>query len=144
MQACLRLAAGRVRDVPVRGVPGVTPLESLRTAQSRAADLMVCSTTGRKPRGTLPPTIERVPWANPSPAGAATYYVGQNHPAAVVIHRMQGHLGTAIEWARAGHFGASWRWTVGLDGRILQHMAATDGGYHAGIPSTAPRPTWPL
>lgn len=32
MQARLRLAAGRVRDVPVRGVPGVTPLESLRIA----------------------------------------------------------------------------------------------------------------
>lgn len=30
------------------------------------------------------PTIEQVPWANPSPAGAATFYVGQNHPAAVL------------------------------------------------------------
>ena len=90
------------------------------------------------------PEIEQVPWKYVSPAGEATYFKGENRPTAVVLHRMQGWATTAHQWALSGHYGASWHYTVGLDGTILQHLGHTHGGYHAGIPDTAPDPTWPL
>lgn len=86
------------------------------------------------------PTIEQVPWAY----GGGAYYRGQNNPIAVVLHRQQGYATTARQWARAGHSTASWHYTVALDGSIMQHLAHSDGGYHAGIASTSPSPTWPL
>ncbi len=88
-------------------------------------------------------TIEWAPWKLDSQSGP-TYYVGLNKPAAVVLHRQQGWISTARRWAAEGHYGASWHYTVGLDGTILQHLGHTHGGYHAGIPDTAKAPTWPL
>ena len=70
-----------------------------------------------------------------------TYYKGLNAPKAVVLHRMQGHWQTAIQWAAEGHYGASWHFTVGLNGDVAQHLDFLDGGYHAGIANS---PTWPL
>lgn len=88
--------------------------------------------------------IEWVPWAFEGPGGQDTYYKGINKPAAVVLHRMQGHYSTARAWALSGHYGASWHYSIDHNGDIMQHLEFTDGGYHAGIPSTAPYPTWPL
>lgn len=87
---------------------------------------------------------EWVPWAYLSPEGAATFYKGQNKPEAVVLHIAQGYASTARSWALEGHFGASWHFTVCKDGTVLQHLDFHDGGYHAGIPVTAPTPRWNL
>lgn len=83
------------------------------------------------------------PWKHESEAGP-TYYRGENRPVAVVIHIMQGYHGTALEWARTGHYGASWHFTVARDGRRWQHLELADGGYHAGIGASNPAPTWRL
>lgn len=90
------------------------------------------------------PTIENVPWRYSSPSHEVAFYKGQNEPVAVVLHRMQGYATTARRWAADGHYGASWHYTVGLDGSIMQHLSHEDGGYHAGILDTEPSPTWPL
>jgi len=82
-----------------------------------------------------------LPWTYWSPDGQPTYYKGTNRPAAVVIHRMQGHWQTAVQWAAEGHYGASWTYTVAFDGRVAQHLEHEDGGYHAGI---VQRPSWAL
>lgn len=87
------------------------------------------------------PGAKWFPWRYDSPSGA-TYYRGENRPAAVVLHVMAGHARTALEWAKGGHFGASWHYTVARDGSVYQHLEHADGGYHAGIPGDAPRPTW--
>ncbi len=79
------------------------------------------------------PFAEWAPWKYVSPNGQPTYYRDLNRPVAAVLHIMQGHLSTAREWARDGHFGASWHYSVGRDGTILQHLEHRDGGYHAGI-----------
>lgn len=87
------------------------------------------------------PAAEQVPWGyGPLP----TYYRAMNAPTAVVLHRQQGWASTARQWANDGHFGASWHFTVALGGHVMQHLRFTDGGYHAGIGSSAPAPTWPL
>lgn len=87
------------------------------------------------------PTIEQVPWVY----GGGSYYRGQNNPVAVVLHRQQGYATTARQWANNGYTGASWHYTVGLDGSIMKHLAHTDGGFHAGInQEETGRPTWPL
>jgi N-acetyl-anhydromuramyl-L-alanine amidase AmpD len=90
------------------------------------------------------PNARWVPWQYLSPQGQATYYKGQNRPNAVVLHVMQGYATTAARWAATGYFGASWHFTVDRDGGVMQHLELNDGGYHAGIPSTAPTPTWEL
>lgn len=88
------------------------------------------------------PAAEWVPWKwNPA---APAFYKGLNEPVAVVLHRMQGHKSTARMWAQQGYTGASWHFTVGLDGSVMQHLEFEDGGYHAGIPGSAPVPVWPL
>jgi len=73
-----------------------------------------------------------------------TYYKGTNQPAAIIIHVMQGWANTAKEWAREGHYGASWHFTVARDGKVCQHLGFADGGYHAGISATKPAPSWKL
>lgn len=83
------------------------------------------------------------PWRYESEAGP-TYFRGMCKPIAVVMHIMQGYSGTAVEWAKAGHYGASWHFTVARDGRVWQHLNLDDGGYHAGIGAGAPTPTWRL
>lgn len=87
------------------------------------------------------PAAAQAPWKYASESGP-TYYAGQCKPTAIVVHVMQGYSGTAVEWAKAGHYGASWHFTVARDGRVWQHLALTDGGYHAGIGASAPNPTW--
>lgn len=93
---------------------------------------------------TIYPKAEWVPWKYDSPEGP-TYFSGVNVPIAVVLHVMQGYASTARGWANAGHYGASWHFTVSRDGSVMQHLDFKDGGYHAGIASPpAPTPTWQL
>ena len=89
------------------------------------------------------PNAEWVPWKYNSEYGP-TYYKGTNKPEAVVLHVMQGYLRTARTWAAQGHYGASWHFSVGVDGTVLQHLEFEDGGYHAGISVNSKKPTWPL
>lgn len=89
------------------------------------------------------PEAEWVPWAYNTGDGPA-YFRGLNQPIAAVLHIAQGYSSTARQWAITGHYGASWHYTVCRDGRVLQHLLHSDGGYHAGIPATAPTPTWSL
>lgn len=89
------------------------------------------------------PEAEQVPWAHNTGDGP-TYFYGINQPGAVVLHVMEGYKSTARQWAISGHYGASWHYTVGRDGSVMQHLRHEDGGYHAGIPTTAPAPTWAL
>lgn len=90
------------------------------------------------------PQAEWVPWKYESSQGP-TYFRGINKPVAVVLHVAQGYASTARAWAAQGHYGASWHYTVGRDGSVMQHLEHTDGGYHAGIASPpAPTPTWAL
>jgi hypothetical protein len=89
------------------------------------------------------PNAEWVPWKYNSEYGP-TYYKGTNKPEAVVLHVMQGYLRTARTWAAQGHYGASWHFSIGVDGTVLQHLEFEDGGYHAGISVNSKKPTWPL
>lgn len=77
---------------------------------------------------------EWVPWQ----FGGGAYYRGTNRPIAVVLHVMQGWKGTARQWAVSGYDGASWHFTVGLDGSVMQHLDFEDGGYHAGLSQFRP------
>ncbi|MEO9254924.1 MAG: peptidoglycan recognition family protein [Tepidiformaceae bacterium] len=90
------------------------------------------------------PAAEQVPWKLDSPDGQQCYWPGINAPTAVVLHVMQGYATTAREWANDGHYGASWHFTIGRDGSVMQHLGIGDSGYHAGILPGAPKPTWPL
>jgi len=92
----------------------------------------------------LYPNAEWVPWKYVSPAGQLTYYKGSNRPIAAVLHIAQGWASTARQRAKEGHFGASWHFTVGLDGKVMQHLDFDDGGYHAGIGPGSPVPAWSL
>lgn len=87
------------------------------------------------------PDAEWVPWKYNSASGP-TYFSGSNDPAAVVLHIMQGYARTARQWALEGHYGASWHFTVGRDGHVMQHLEFADGGYQAGIPAGSSTPTW--
>lgn len=92
------------------------------------------------------PNAEWVPWAYQGDGGP-TYYKAGCKPAAVVLHIMQGYMSTARQWAITGHYGASWHFSVGRDGSVMQHLEFADGGYHAGITDAAAAanpPTWPL
>ncbi len=90
------------------------------------------------------PDAEQVPWLYNN-GGQAPYFRGSNRPVAVVLHVMEGWANTARQWALSGHYGASWHYTVCLDGSVMQHLRHEDGGYHAGIASPpAPEPTWTL
>lgn len=90
------------------------------------------------------PLANWAPWKYLSPSGQATYFQGQCKPEAVVLHIMAGYATTAVEWAAAGHYGASWTYTVARDGTVFQHLDHEDGGYQAGIPASNPRPSWKL
>ena len=89
------------------------------------------------------PGAEWVPWRYTSPQGQ-TYWAGVCKPSAVVLHIMAGYATTARQWAGEAHYGASWHFTVAQDGTVMQHLELDDAGYQAGIPSTAPTPTWRL
>lgn len=95
--------------------------------------------TGRYPKAIW------APWKLRGPSGPPNYFQGINQPEAAVLHIMAGYAHTAVEWAAAGHYGASWHYTVARSGDVWQHLEHSDGGYHAGIQSPpAPRPTWSL
>lgn len=88
------------------------------------------------------PAATPAPWQYENPTGP-TYYRGMCKADAIVVHIMQGYSGTAVEWAKGGHYGASWHFTVARDGRVWQHLGLDDGGYHAGIGANK-KPTWKL
>jgi hypothetical protein len=92
------------------------------------------------------PGAEWVPWHEnaPPPDGRITYWRGRCQPIAVVLHIMAGYASTAREWALGGHFGASWHFTIGRDGSVMQHLEINDAGYQAGIPAGGPHPVWTL
>lgn len=90
--------------------------------------------------------IRQIPWLYDGGHGATYYYDG-NSPVAIVLHKMQGWVTTAIGWAVSGYAGASWHFSIRLDGVIYQHLEYRHGGYHAGISDNQARtypPTWPL
>lgn len=70
---------------------------------------------------------------------------GPIEPRGVMSHIMQGYQSTMIAWARqrpmrttrSAHF------TVGRDGRIVQHVSIRRQAWHAGRLDSTP-PTWPL
>jgi len=91
--------------------------------------------------------IRQVPWKATSALGEPCYYANQNVPIAIVLHKMQGWVTTAIGWAVSGAYGKSWHFSIRLDGVIYQHLDYGDGGYHAGITDSQGRthpPTWKL
>jgi len=93
------------------------------------------------------PHAEWVPWKPGSADGHPTFYAGQNRPAAVVLHVMQGYQRVARQWAESGMYPKSWHYSVARDGRVMQHLGHADGGYHAGITAAkalAHPPAWPL
>lgn len=98
------------------------------------------------------PSAEWVPWKYSGDDGGYSFYLNQNQPIAAVLHRAQGYESTIRQWATIGYNGASWPFTVCTDGRVLQHLNLTDGGYHAGIAEyrdiakrySNPEPIWPL
>lgn len=90
------------------------------------------------------PAAEWVPWARASARGQPAYWKGLCKPAGVVLHVMAGYATTARQWAAEGYASASWHFTVARDGAVLQHLELNDAGYHAGIPSWNPTPTWAL
>ena len=94
------------------------------------------------------PDAELVPWQYQRQDGTPGFYIAANTPIAVVLHTMQGYISTARTWATTGTGRiASWHFSVGRDGSVLQHLNLRDGGFHAGITdrqaATNP-PTWPL
>ena len=101
------------------------------------------------------PAAAWVPWLYQGASGKPSYYAGQNKPVAVALHVMQGWMLTVRDWAKSGYPYASWHFSVGRDGMVYQHLALTDGGYHAGIAHERrdaggrifgynPEPVWPL
>lgn len=93
------------------------------------------------------PFAQWVPWRPRDEYGRVTYYEGLNSPIAAVLHIAQGYMSTARQWALEGHYGASWHYTVGRSGEIMQHLEHGDGGYHAGITDQKAYdypPTWKL
>ena len=93
----------------------------------------------------LYPAAAWAPWLYQGASGKPSYYAGQNKPVAVVLHVMAGHMSTVLGWARSGYPHASWHFSVGREGSVYQHLALTDGGYHAGIPdakAAARPPAW--
>lgn len=91
------------------------------------------------------PSAIQAPWKYRDPTGQTNYFAGINQPEAVVLHIQAGYAHTGIEWAAAGHYGASWHYTVSYAGEVFQHLKHSDGGFHAGIQSPpAPKPRWSL
>lgn len=89
------------------------------------------------------PAAEWVPWRARGPRGEATFWAGENVPAAAVLHIMAGYAHTAREWALAGHVGVSWHFTVARDGGVMQHLELSDAGWHAGLRDDAIPAPWP-
>ena len=61
-------------------------------------------------------------------------------PKAVMSHVMQGYQSTMLLWAQDGLYqGKSAHFTIGRDGRIVQHVSIWDPAWHAG---DVANPTW--
>lgn len=59
----------------------------------------------------------------------------------IVSHVAGGFIGGLISMARDPNCPVSWHFSIGRDGRILQHRSIADPAYHAGIVN---QPTWKL
>lgn len=97
------------------------------------------------------PEAEWVPWKYTDNGGRVNFYANvmspKAPPAGCVLHIMEGHMSTARQWASSGHYGASWHFSIGKDGHVMQHLDLEHGGYHAGVSdrqATWLPPTWPL
>lgn len=60
---------------------------------------------------------------------------------AVMSHVAGGFMGGLISMARDPNSQVSWHFSIGRDGRVLQHRSIADPAYHAGIVN---QPTWAL
>ena len=89
------------------------------------------------------PEASPIPWRYDGGNGY-TFYRNSNKPIAVVIHVAQGWKTTSRQWAKTGYADASFHFQVDRAGAVDQYMNLGDGGYHCGIKSSAPRPTWKL
>jgi hypothetical protein len=60
------------------------------------------------------------------------YYAGvmskARPPDGAVLHIMQGHMSTARAWATAGHYGASWHFSVGRVANDMRGVVLVGGG----------------
>lgn len=71
---------------------------------------------------------------------------GQMQPIAVVNHIMQGFQRTMIAWAqeRPARTEASAHFSIGRDGRLVQHVSIFTSAWHAGRLDSGRNPTWAL
>jgi len=65
----------------------------------------------------------------------------QMYPQAVVNHVAQGYMQGLINIAQSPDPGKSWHFSVGRDGRIVQHVSIWNPAWHAGDVNA---PSWPL
>ena len=61
------------------------------------------------------------------------------YPAAVVSHVAQGYMTGLVGIAQQADPGKSWHFSIGRDGRIVQHVSIWDAAWHAGDVNA---PTW--
>ena len=73
--------------------------------------------------------------------GYSVVAAGSMKPIAVINHVMQGYQETMIRWAAEKTGRVSAHFTIGRDGRIVQHVGIFDPAWHAGRVES---PTWPL
>lgn len=59
----------------------------------------------------------------------------------IISHVAGGFMGGLISMAQDPNCAVSWHFSIGRDGRILQHRSIADPAYHAGIVNT---PSWVL
>lgn len=85
------------------------------------------------------PGVERVPTVA---FGYADMPPASMRAVAVMSHIMQGYQRTNLAWARERPYATpkSAHFTIGRDGRIVQHVGITDPSWTAGYVN---RPTWP-
>lgn len=60
---------------------------------------------------------------------------------AIVSHVAQGYMGGLIAMMQNPNPGKSWHFSIGRNGRIVQHVSIADPAWHAG---DVANPTWPL
>lgn len=84
------------------------------------------------------PGVERIP--------TAAYTAKPINPLAVMSHIMQGYQSTMIRWAqeRPAAVRASAHFTIGRDGRTVQHVSIREQAWHAGRLDPLGQPAWRL
>lgn len=87
--------------------------------------------------GWMPDTeqVRTAAWGYPDVAEDSMY------AQAVVSHVAQGYMAGLLGIAQSSAPGKSWHFSVGRDGRIVQHVSIWDPAWHAGIVNG---PTWAL